>query len=196
MRRSRVGIDRPGPINERLQGWLVWARRVGILSMVVIAGLIVRWYDFESLADAQWPALEGKVRQGAFLIFKKVDEDTLLGDGSLVEAHVVVPPVLSKRIGRNDGVILTTIAGVPGDVIHLEPLADGRVELHVNGEPTGANMWLSWQDGVAPQIRINGGPIPQGLVLLLNPAVDAEAIDSRKVGLVPRAALLRKASYL
>ncbi len=195
MRRTKIGGDRPGQINKRLERWLRWIRRVSILGMVVIVGLIVRWYDFEKLADAQWRALRGEVRQGAFLIFQDVDEDTVLGKGSLVEAHVELPPKLASLYKRDEGPILTIVKGTAGDIITFEPLGGQRVELRLNGKPiTEMEAW--WQEDVAAELRVEDGlVIPVGHFLLINPAVEVE-LDSRQVGLIPRSALRRKASYL
>jgi hypothetical protein len=53
-----------------------------------------------------------------------------------------------------------------------------------------------WQEGVAAELRVEDGlVIPAGHFLLINPAVEVE-LDSRQVGLIPRSALRRKASYL
>ena len=172
MRRTRIGGHHSGQVNKRVAGWLRWTRRLSILSMVVIAGLIVRWYDFEKLADAQWRALRGEVRQGAFLIFQDVDEDTVLGEGSLVEAYVKLPPKLAGLYQRDEGPILTTVKGTAGDVITFEPLGGKRVELRLNGKPI-AEMEVWWQEGVPDGLRVEDGlAIPSGHFLLINPAVE------------------------
>lgn len=190
--------ERPQRLDQKLNRWVRWFRRVAVVAMVVIAGMIFRIYDFETLKDAQWEALQGKqrMRRQAFLIFKRIDEDTKLGVGSLVEARVQVPPNLAKRIGRDEGGILSEIAGVPGMSISLEPQTDGTIMINVDGESTGSTFELGWQMGIAHHLQIRDGPIPEGYYLLLNPNPDAEAIDSRKVGLVPFERLERKASHL
>ena len=195
MRRTHADVDRRLRAAERLVRLLWWLRRLALVVAVIFVALIFRWYDFERLADAQWEALSGKVRRGAFLVFATVDADTQLGVGSLVEASVDVPPALAQRIGRDRGVILSVIRGLPGSVVTFERAAR-HVEIRVDGEDTGAVMELSWQRDVAATLRVREGPIPDGHYLLINPAVDAEAVDSRKVGLIPRAAMTRKASYL
>ncbi len=183
-------------VDERLLKLLRWLRRLGTVAVVVLMALMIRWYDFEKLADEQWEALRGKVRRGAFLVFGVVDEDTVLGAGSIVEARVTVPPKLARSMGRREGAILSEVRAVPGSMLTFKPAPGGMMELQVDGELTGARFDPAWQEDVAEGLKLREGPLPDGCYLLINPAVDAEAVDSRKVGLVTRDALLRKASHL
>lgn len=172
--------------------------RLAVVGMVVAVGLIVRSYDFERLDDAQWTPLEGKdgLARGSYLIFKGVEGGTVIGVGSLVEARVSVPPRLAKRLGQDEGLILTEVAGTPGMAITFELQEDGRVELLLDGASIQARMELPRQLDVPHHLQVREGPIPDGYYLLINPNVDADAIDSRLVGLIARDRLLRKASYL
>ena len=181
---------------KRLAKAVRWIRRILIVGMVVTIALVWRNYEFEFLDAERHAAVAGKVRDGAILIYTRIDEDTVLGEGTLVEAHVQVAGSLADRLGRTEGRILSEIRGLPGMVVSWLEKDDERREILLDGRRTFAVLRVTWQEALDASAKIREGPIPAGHFLLINPAVDGEALDSRHVGLVPRAALLRKAGWL
>jgi len=75
-------------------------------------------------------------------------------------------------------------------------VGDGFIELQLDGERTFAKLRVGWQEEVPDGLRIVEGRIPDRHYILINPAVDADAVDSRRVGMLRRSQLVRKVAWL
>ena len=151
-------------------------RRLLLLVAVVLVALFLSRYDIEHLPPSVHD-LEGRVRAGALMILGGIEADTPLGAGSLVE--VVMEGPEGRRVR-----FFSEIAGVPGQVISLKPIPGKGLGLYLDGRTT-------WK--VLPaNTPLRPGPIPEGMYLLLDPNPPANGPDSRRLGLIPRAALRRR----
>jgi hypothetical protein len=187
------GLDQQAQLPHRFNRGLRWVRRILMMAMGVTIVVFLRRYEITQLDDSLHEALEGRIRKGAVLFIAQVDEDTELGVGSLVEAHVDVPPAQQSRIGRQEGLLMSEIRGEPGMLLALEA-RNGRMEILIDGHSVGASVPLEWIEDVEGDRRLRPGPIPPDHYLLLNPNRAVPA-DSRMYGLVPRSRL-RKVGHL
>jgi hypothetical protein len=153
-----------------------WARRVLLFAIVVLAALFVRRYDVMRLPAAE-RSLGEHVPPGALMILREISEASEeVGLGTYVEA------AYAGEAGS--GLFYSRVAGVPGELVALEPVGGDLLEVVVGGRRTYA---LTARDG-----PLKAGLIPPGSWLLIDPAPEAAGWDSRRTGLVRSSQLRRR----
>lgn len=158
-----------------------FVRRATLLLAVVVFALFVRRYDVETLAPAAEAFLPDRLPPGSRLLFRRVEADTLIARGTIVEAEVTHPANGMR------GLVLCEVYGVGGQVIDFAPRLDGQYELLIDGMRTFALAApMTW---IAAKVDV--GPLPADHFILLA-AQDGSAPDARQFGPVPRSALRRK----
>jgi len=154
------------------------------MRVIVLAVLIIflihlnRSYDFQRLPE-EVSKLQGEVEPGAFLVLAEIDDETVIGVGTLVEIVVDTQDGPRRTFSQ--------VAAMPGQKITLRGAPDGGLEVFVDGKST----WHT-APGSTP---IKAGLIPEGYYLLLDPAEAGDGPDSRRLGLVSRKMLRRKILY-
>ena len=163
-------------MTSRARRIVSWARRILLLAIVLLVALFVRRYDVTHLPQDEL-SLGPRVPPGALLIMREITvaaEEVALG--TYVEA------VFEGQAGA--GRYFSRVAGVPGETVVLEPVGGDLVEIIVAGRRTYA---LTTRDG-----PLRAGVIPAGMWLLIDPAPEQAAWDSRRTGLVRSEQLRRR----
>lgn len=171
--------------------WPWVSRSVFVLSLLLVA-FVLRRYEFERLDARAGVGMEGRLRANAFLILRVVDEETPLAVGSLVEARVQVPDSLRPHMKAQEGLILSRIAAVGGQSLSFAARPNDQLELLVDGVRTFAYLPRDSTGASLAHGPLTEGPIPEDHFLLLNPNLDADSWDSRRLGLISRKSLFRK----
>lgn len=169
----------------------VWLFRIGLLVSAISAGIIVRRYDFMRLPN-EVKSLEGIARPGAMLIMRTIAADDEVRFGEIVEAAVDFGESAPAEMRGREFHVISRVAGLPKDALEFRPTSGAKDELVIRGERTWATMDRRWLDQVEPERRLVEGAIPEGMIVLIDPAVSLEGQDSRRIGYVPRKNLRRR----
>lgn len=156
------------------------------LGLVLLAGLLVSpWGQLLVRVDESWPHHR---------VFWLVRDPETYQRGDLVAyplapelvARLSPPEARARDYVRTNHWYLKRILGMPGDRVTVEPLADGRARIRINGQPVGETVG---RDRLGN--RIDAGPlaavIPSGYYYV---ALDhPRSFDSRYYGYVPESLL-------
>ena len=166
-------------------------RRLVLIVALVFVALMVRRYDITTLPSAASSAMEGRIKEGAYVLMSQISEDTVLGVGSLVEARVTTPGLSEDSEGK-EGLIISRIAAEAGMKLTFADRGRLGLEILVDGARTYAHFDGRDHARLLKEQSLKMGSIPEGFYLLLNPNTKADAWDSRTLGLVARDDLQRK----
>lgn len=165
---ARQGAGR-GAVAGQVLGW---ARRLLIAAVLVMGYLLYTRYGIDRVPPGCHD-LGREAPPGSTLILARVRERTVLGLGTRVEA------VEGNRR------YFSQIAGVPGEEVRFVHEPDGPPRLLLDDRDTGVRL-------EPLRTPLPSGEIPPDTFLLLDPDRQPGSADSRRLGLVPRAAIRRK----
>ena len=169
-----------------------WVSRVVLVVSLILMAFVLRRYEFERLDERAGVGMEGRLRPNAFLILRPVDEESPLAVGSLVEARVRVPDSLRTHMNTQEGLILSRIAASAGQTLSFAERPNDLLEVLIDGIRTFAYLPRDPSRGSLARGPLTEGPIPDDHFLLLNPNLEADSWDSRRLGLIPRKSLSRR----
>ncbi|HGY91918.1 MAG TPA: hypothetical protein ENK43_12175 [Planctomycetes bacterium] len=151
---------------------------------LVIAGVLlgVAWftyrYDVYTIPEDYHGLEPQHMGPGTKVVMTDVDDDTVLGPGSIVLFRV--PGAKTDAFG--------VIVGMPGEMVRIEDLSRGRARVMI--EDREEDLVLP------PGSRLKQGPIPDAHFLIFSGdrhlVVNAIHPDSRIFGPIPRGALRKK----